>query len=238
MDKSLATEDGKGTAPAFTYFNFQGRGELARLAFAVGNQKYHETAVPFEKWGELKGAPDQVWNTMGTGSLPVLQWGGLAITQSNAITQYVGARCMGADRLSAEQRAVDAMILGYHEDLLGMMYNIFLAGNDPDAVKQSKVQAFVAQAPKMLERLNAMVRPDSLVHGSSAALSLGDLALFDLWTSTTPTSLAAIAKETGVATDPEALSVKYGNLAGHAARVRAVGPETLKAYLADRGKSA
>jgi glutathione S-transferase len=70
--------------PKLTYFDFDGgRGEAARLAFAIGGVSFIDDRVPFAAWKDRK--PHTPF-----GGLPVLEVDGRSVAQSNGINRYVG----------------------------------------------------------------------------------------------------------------------------------------------------
>jgi glutathione S-transferase len=71
-------------APKLTYFDFDGgRGEVARLAFAIGGVPFVDDRVPFAAWNDRK--PHTPF-----GGLPVLEVDGRSVAQSNGINRFVG----------------------------------------------------------------------------------------------------------------------------------------------------
>ena len=72
------------SVPKLVYFDFDGgRGEVARLAFAIGALPFVDDRVPGAAWKERKPQ-------MPLGALPVLEVEGRTVTQSNGINRYVG----------------------------------------------------------------------------------------------------------------------------------------------------
>jgi glutathione S-transferase len=72
------------SAPKLTYFDFDGgRGEVARLAFAIGGVPFIDERISFAAWKDRKA------HTPFAG-LPVLEIEGRTVAQSNGINRYVG----------------------------------------------------------------------------------------------------------------------------------------------------
>ena len=66
------------------YFDFHGgRGEPARLAFAMGGVAFDDERIPVADWPSRKASTP-------LGAIPVLEVDGEAITQSSAILRYAG----------------------------------------------------------------------------------------------------------------------------------------------------
>src|SRR5215216_3883280 len=73
------------SGPKLTCFDFDGgRGECARLAFAIGGVPFIDDRVPFTAWKDRKADTP-------FGALPVLQVDGRTVAQSNGINRYVAS---------------------------------------------------------------------------------------------------------------------------------------------------
>lgn len=72
------------TSYKFTYFDFDGgRGEPVRIAMHAGGIGFDDNRLSFPEFGEMR--KDTRFN-----SLPVLEIDGVEVTQSNALSRYVG----------------------------------------------------------------------------------------------------------------------------------------------------
>eukprot|EP01125_Pyxidicula_operculata_P018112 TRINITY_DN640_c0_g1_i1.p1 TRINITY_DN640_c0_g1~~TRINITY_DN640_c0_g1_i1.p1 ORF type:complete len:213 (+),score=41.36 TRINITY_DN640_c0_g1_i1:737-1375(+) len=66
-----------------TYFDFGGRAEAVRLAFYIGGVEFNDHRIQVSEWPQLKP-------TTPLGSIPVLEFDGKAIAQSNTILRLAG----------------------------------------------------------------------------------------------------------------------------------------------------
>jgi glutathione S-transferase len=71
--------------PKLTYYNIEGRGEVARLCFGKGGIDFEDNRISFPDWPAVKP-------TMPYGKMPVLEIEGHTLTQSNAINRFLGKR--------------------------------------------------------------------------------------------------------------------------------------------------
>jgi len=173
--------------PNLTYFDAPGRGELSRLAFAAGGVEYTETRLPFggPEWQAVKGDKDSVPAQL-FGQIPVIKKGDLMLAQSAACAQYAADSGINKkNNPSPEERALDMMILKAHDDIMACMYKV-LFGSDESKAEEKKT--FPDQVAKHLEGCErAYARSTSggpFLYGKSP--TLGDLAMFDNFTSAFP----------------------------------------------------
>jgi glutathione S-transferase len=67
-----------------TYFDFDGgRGEPIRIAFHAAGIEFEDNRLSFAEFGEMR-------RSTRFSALPVLEIDGAEVTQSNAISRYVG----------------------------------------------------------------------------------------------------------------------------------------------------
>ncbi len=67
-----------------TYFDFDGgRGEPIRIALHAAGIEFEDDRISFEQFGEMR-------NDLRFRSVPVLEIDGVVVTQSNALSRYVG----------------------------------------------------------------------------------------------------------------------------------------------------
>jgi glutathione S-transferase len=67
-----------------TYFNIQAAAEKCRLAFVLKEIEFTDTRVSFPEWGKIKP-------TAKFGKLPLLEFDGQVMSQSDAIMKYIAS---------------------------------------------------------------------------------------------------------------------------------------------------
>jgi prostaglandin-H2 D-isomerase / glutathione transferase len=202
--------------PKLTYFDFDGgRGEVARLAFAIGGVSFVDDRVPFSAWKERK--PHTPF-----GGLPVLEIDGRSIAQSNGINRYVG-KLVGlypADPWQAARcdEAMDAV-----EDIGAKILATF---DLPAAEKKVQREALVSGSiPFFLARLQQRLEEQGGRFFADDRLTVADLKVF-VWIR----HLKSGSLDHVPADLPDRLAPR---LAEHFERIRNL-PE-VKAYYASRG---
>lgn len=203
-------------APKLTYFDFDGgRGEVARLAFAIGGVSFVDDRVPFAAWKERKPRTP-------FGGLPVLEIDGRSVAQSNGINRYVG-KLVGlypADPWQAARcdEAMDAV-----EDIGAKILATF---DLPAAEKKAQREALVSGSiPFFLTRLQQRLEEQGGRYFANDRLTVADLKVFVWIRHLKSGSLDHVPSDL-----PDRLAPK---LAEHFEQVRSV-PE-VKAYYASRG---
>jgi len=127
---------------ALHYFNARGRGELTRLAFAVGGIKYNDIRYDSKEWVEKKASGIAPFGQMPY--LTVTKDGKeTVIAQGQAIARYAAAlgKLYGANELEGAQ--ID-MILGGITDVVGLLVPIAHGISDPEE-KKTKLGAFIKE---------------------------------------------------------------------------------------------
>ena len=73
--------------PVLTYFDLYGRGEAIRMALTHSKTDFEDNRVSGESWAAFKAS-----GKCNNGQVPVLEVGGQALNQSEAILRFVGAQ--------------------------------------------------------------------------------------------------------------------------------------------------
>ncbi len=132
-----------------TYFDFDGgRAEPIRIAFHAAGIDFEDERISFPEFGEMR---------KGTrfNSVPVLEIDGAAVTQSNALSRYVGkmAGLYPADNLQA---LYCDEVLGALEDLSHYIVQTFgLQGEELKLAREKLVDGWLSVYLKGLDELLA-----------------------------------------------------------------------------------
>merc|ERR1719203_414021 len=200
------------------YFDGPGRAELVRLALHAGGVEFKDTRLEGKDFGPMKGNLETPCGSR-FGSLPVLiNKDGYVLAQSVALSIYASELALGSGDLTAEQRAVDNMLVCTHADVQQAMYKGMFGS---DESKAAGMEALPAAAKKFLAGVSRIYKESGFVHGGDKP-SLGDLAVFDFVTSKFP-GLLALKQDISAFPKIEAV----------VAKVKAC--PALKEYLAARG---
>jgi len=157
------------TQLTLTYFDFHGgRGEPARLALHIGGVAFEDKRFAFSDFAEIrKSAP--------LGQVPTLQVDGVAVTQSDAITRYVG-RLAGLYPQDAFQALLCDEVLQAVEDATVQVGASF--GLTGDALKEARTKLAAGPLPQYLGWLQIQL----LAHGgeffADGRLTIADLKVF------------------------------------------------------------
>jgi prostaglandin-H2 D-isomerase / glutathione transferase len=155
--------------PKLTYFDFHGgRGEPARLAFAIGGVAFDDDRVPFADWPARKpGTP--------FGGLPVLAVDGEIVSQSNAVNRYVG-KLTGLYPTNPWQAAICDEVMDAIEDVGRKVEATFDLPEDEKKARRLALAdgAITFYLTKLQERLQTQGGSWFAGH----ALSVADLKVF------------------------------------------------------------
>ena len=133
-----------------TYFDFDGgRAEPIRIAFHKAGIEFEDNRLSFAEFGEMRGST--TFN-----AVPVLEIDGTPVTQSNALSRYVG-RIAGLYPDDDLQALYCDEALGALEDLLHCIVPTFgLQGDELQAAREKLVDGwltvYVTGLGKLLER--------------------------------------------------------------------------------------
>ncbi|XP_041348819.1 hematopoietic prostaglandin D synthase-like [Gigantopelta aegis] len=107
-----------------TYFDFHGRGELARLIFAIAGVPYEDERIKQEQWPELK-------SKMPNGQMPVLEVDGKMYSQSLAIARYLANEFNLMGNTNLENLRIDE-VCGTIQDLIGCYVKCVIRNKEKD----------------------------------------------------------------------------------------------------------
>ena len=151
------------------YFDIDGaRGEAARLAMVIGGVPFEDDRVKFADWESRKPSTP-------FGALPVLEWGGQAVAQSNGINRYVG-KLAGLYPSDAWQAALCDEAMDAVEEISTRVWaTMFL----PAAEKKAQRESLAAgPLPYSLDRLQRRLVAQGGQHFADGRLTVADLKLF------------------------------------------------------------
>jgi len=171
-------------ALTLTYFNGPGRGELVRLALAAGDVTYEDNRIEQSAWPALKADASAVPAQM-FGSMPCIQHGEFKLAQSMACAQYAADQGINLKNSpSAQDRALDTMMLGAHADLQTAMYACIFGNDESKNAGKAALPGAAATTLAGIERTYTR-SAGTFLYGKSGP-TLGDLAVFDVVTSVFP----------------------------------------------------
>ena len=154
-----------------TYFDFHGgRGEPARLALHLGGIAFEDSRFGFADFaGVRKSTP--------LGQVPTLHVDGVQITQSDAITRYVG-KLAGLYPLDAYQALLCDEVLDAVEDVNVKLGTTF--GLTGEALKEARTALVNGALPLYLGWLQAQLQAHGGDYFADNRLTIADLKVFTL----------------------------------------------------------
>jgi len=158
-----------------TYFDGRGRGELARLLFAVGGQKYEDIRIERAKWPEVKP-------TMPFGQMPLLEVDGVKLCQSKTIGRFLANKFGLAGKSDIEKAQAD-MIVDCIADIAAPVGPMRF---EQDAARKAELRDKYSKdaLPNHIKNLEKLLKDnkggDSYFVGD--ALTWADIAFIDLCT--------------------------------------------------------
>lgn len=162
-----------------TYFDFDGgRAEPVRIAFHAAGIEFEDERLSFAEFGEMRG-------TTPFNALPVLEIDGVPVTQSNALSRYIG-KMAGLYPEDDLQALYCDEALGALEDMLHCVVPTFgLEGDELKAAREKIVDGWLSVYVKGLGTLlerggdyfadNRLTMADLKAYGQTRWLRSGSL---------------------------------------------------------------
>lgn len=157
------------TTLQLTYFDTNGgRAEPARLALHLGGIAFEDTRFAFPAFPEVR-------KTTPFGQVPVLHVDGVLVTQSDAITRYVG-KLAGLYPTDAYQALLCDEVLGAVEDATIKLVATF--GLTGDALQQARTALAEGAITTYLRWLAAQLQAHGGLYFADQRLTIADLKVF------------------------------------------------------------
>lgn len=152
----------------YTYFPVEGLGELARFCLAYWGVEWEDNRVNGEQWrGGLK-------EKSLFGTLPLLEFDGEVIGQSNAIARFIAKKAGVAGRNELEQAKADMMV-DYYMDYFNKLRKMRFA-TSPEEQKKDVQDFFENWLPDFLKRSEAILQKNGGKYLAGDALTYADFA--------------------------------------------------------------
>lgn len=147
------------------YFDFTGRGEPSRLAFAIGNVPFADERIAMSNWAQRKPQTK-------SGAVPELTIdGSRTYAESGAILRYAG-KLSGLYPKDPETALAVDEVIGVADDIFSEMFLLGRADKICEGMAASEIDALKA---KVKTKLNAEYIPKALTKYTKL---LGDRAFF------------------------------------------------------------
>jgi prostaglandin-H2 D-isomerase / glutathione transferase len=152
-----------------TYFDFHGgRAEPARLALCIGGIAFEDQRFAFAEFAEVR-------KSTPFGQVPVLHVDGVLVTQSDAITRYVG-KLTGLYPTDAYQALLCDEVLGAVEDITIKLAGTF--GLSAEALKEARLAFVGGPLTTYLLWLQSQLQAHGGVYFADQRLTVADLKVF------------------------------------------------------------
>lgn len=160
-----------------TYFDFDGgRAEPIRIAFHAADIEFEDHRISFAEFGEMRASTR-------FNAVPVLEIDGVQVTQSNALSRYVG-KLAGLYPADSLQALYCDEVLGALEDLTHCIVRTF--GKQEDELRKAREELVAGWMTTYLKGLD-----DLLARGGGEYFADGQLTMADLRTFVQTRSLRA-----------------------------------------------
>lgn len=152
-----------------TYFDFNGgRAEPTRLALHIGGITFEDSRFGFADFAEVR-------KSTPLNQVPVLHVDGVQVTQSDAITRYVG-KLAGLYPLDAFQALLCDEVLDAMEDVNVKLGTTF--GLTGDALKEARTALVNGALPQYLAWLQTQLQAHGGQYFADNRLTIADLKVF------------------------------------------------------------
>ncbi len=152
-----------------TYFDFHGgRAEPARLALHIGGIAFEDSRFAFPEFAEVR-------KSTPFGQVPTLHVDGVLVTQSDAITRYVG-KLTGLYPTDAYQALLCDEVMGAVEDITIKLASTF--GLTGDALKDARTAFVEGPLSTYLRWLQSQLQAHGGLYFADNRLTIADLKVF------------------------------------------------------------
>jgi len=154
-----------------TYFDFDGgRAEPIRIAMHAVGLNFEDDRWTFQEFGEKR-------QSIRFHAIPTMEFDGKTITQSNAISRYIGRMC-GLYPEDALQALYCDEVLGALEDLNHYVVQTF--GLKDNELKQAREKLAAGRLPVFLKGLDELLTRGGGRYYAGQSLSIADLKSIQL----------------------------------------------------------
>jgi glutathione S-transferase len=154
-----------------TYFDFDGgRGEPIRIAFHAAGIEFEDSRLSFAEFGEMR-------QSTGFSALPVLEIDGAEVTQSNAISRYVG-KLAGLYPTDDLQALYCDEAMGVAEDVMHRVVPTFSLKDEE--LRQAREKLADGWIPIYLRGLDALLTRGGGQYFAANRLTVADLKILVL----------------------------------------------------------
>jgi len=122
----------EGSTPLLYYMPIAARGELIRMAAAIGGLKMDENA----------DKPEDITTYGSASSVPLLKHGDLKMSQSLAIASYIASIAPLFAELTPQQRGKDMQFACIKEDVIAGFAKILFSDKNPESIKEVMAKWF------------------------------------------------------------------------------------------------
>nr|XP_022338768.1 glutathione S-transferase-like [Crassostrea virginica] len=160
----------------FTYFDGRGRGEPARMLFAVAGVAFEDRRISQEEWPALKPKTP-------SGSMPLLEVDGQTLTQSLVIFRHL-ARIFGLDGDNLLDKARVDEIVEYLVEIKTQGFKLLFPPKEEDALKKVK-EDFSSTFQKSCTQIERIMACNKATDGWAVGkkMSAADVMMYEVFES-------------------------------------------------------